>query len=272
MSFPSTISLASSAKYFGFVDPKNAYNANWDITWSFTFALTGIQHGFCTFLTTNPLLSSAIPGQYLGYLGNYPYLMDETGEFILSEDFERLTYETPSTSAYDISGVLAIAFDSTGYFALSDSDNSGIAQPNAKSNSLIVRSNNRLVFNEHLSSLDTSFFLASSVKSYQTLRFRLANGNKLYVDYQIPSSKYKNLATINLSSFKVDENQILYPAFSFSSPISSNSIPPSTIWMKNFHTQGCESSPTYETVQYTPLLTESGTIYTTISGISANPV
>jgi hypothetical protein len=44
------ISLSSNAKYFGIIDPKKAYNLNWDVVWSFTYALTGTQHGFSSFL------------------------------------------------------------------------------------------------------------------------------------------------------------------------------------------------------------------------------
>ena len=251
MSFPSNIYLASSAKYFGFVDPKSGYNDNWDITWSFTFALTGAQHGFCTFLTTSPSPLSSIPGQYLGYL----------------DDLTPITPESPTA----IGGVLAIAFDSTGYFALSDVNNFGISTTNCKPNSLVIRHGKSLIFNEHLSSLDTSFFLSSSTKSYQTLRFRLANTDKLYIDYKPTSGKYKNLATVNISAFRVN-NELLYPAFSYSSPISSISIDPSTLWIKNFHTQGCKNEPTYEIEDYIPLLPDGGTIYTSISGISATPI
>lgn len=271
MSFPSSIFLASSAKYFGFVDPKNAYNPHWDITWSFTYALTGTEHGFSTFLTTNPTLSTALPGQYLGYLGNYPYILTDDGEYILTEEGERLTYESP-VSGYDISGILAIAFDSTGFFALSDTDNIGISRDNVKQNSLIVRHNNRVVFNEHLSSLDTSFILASSSKVYNTLRFRLTDTNKLYIDYHRENQKFKNLATVTLSTFDPNELSSLYPAFSYSSPISSKNITPSTIWLSNFHTQGNTEDPTYETIPFTPLVNETPLIYTTLSGISANPI
>jgi hypothetical protein len=271
MAFPSNIFLASSAKYFGFVDPKMSYNAHWDITWSFTFALTGSEHGFCTFLTTNPLLSTGLPGQYLGYLGNYPYILTESGEYLLTESGERLTYEATTLSAYDTNGVLAIAFDSTGYFALSDADNSGLPINDIKRNSLTVRNNNGVVCHDALSALDTSFFLSSSVKNYQTLRFRLANGDKLYIDYKKGNADYKNLKTVSLSNFSIDENLILYPAFSFSSPISSISIKPSTLWLKNFHTQGNTSEPTYEILPFNSIY-PSNVTYTTISGITANPI
>jgi len=275
MSAPSNIYLAPSAKFFGFLDPKKAYNSHWDIVWSFTYALTGTQHGFCTYLSNSEILLSSLPGQYLGYLynvyGTYDYLLSEDSEIISTEGGESILYDDLSASTYINSGFLGIAFDSTGYFALSNSYNDGVSVNGVKKNSLIIRQGKNLIFNEALSALDTSFFLSSSVKSYQTLRFRLSNGNKLYIDYRNANTEYKNLTTVKLSNLDIANNTALYPAFAFSSPISSVSITPSTLWFKNFHTQGCVSDPTYETLDYQPITPHSNT-YTTISGITAIPV
>ena len=52
MSFPADIKLPANAKYFAFVDNNNQYNPSYDITWSFQYALTGTEAGFCTFLTS----------------------------------------------------------------------------------------------------------------------------------------------------------------------------------------------------------------------------
>ena len=243
MAFPSTVTLPISAKYFGLVDPKFSYNTNWDITWSFTYALTGTQHGICTFLSTTPILSNGLPGQYLGYSG----------------------YDT-----YNSNGVLAIALDSTGYFALSDAYNNGVNISQVNANSLIVRSGNNVIFNEPLSSLDTSFSLASSIKNYQTLRFRLANSaTKLYVDYKNSDNIFNNLATIAISTFDISTAPLVYPAVTYCSPISSLSITPSTIWLKNFHTQGNTGDPTYEITEFVPLTSTLVNSFTTISGITA---
>ena len=237
MAFPSDV-LLSSAKYLGFVDSKYAYNINWDVVWSFTYAITGTQHGFCTFLTTNPLLSTGIPGQYMGYYGNSP----------LS------------------AGILAITFDSTGYFALSNTSVGGIPISSTRPNSLVVRdSTNTVIFNQPLSSLDTSFVLASSTKDYKTLRFRYSNGGKkLYIDYYKDLQTFDNLATISISTLNITDSMVVYPGFTFCSPISSISITPSTLYLQNFHTQGNVSSPTYETLDYVPL-SSSITNFTTIS-------
>lgn len=238
MAFPSDVSLSANAKYFGFIDSKKAYDLNWDIVWSFTYALTGTQHGFCTFLTTSASLLSGIPGQYLGYLGNY-------------------------SSAH----ILGIAFDSTGYFALTNTCCSeGIPLSSTNRDSLIIRdSGTKIIYNSPLSSLDTSFILASSVKQFKTLRFRYVNGGKkLYIDYRRDDDSYKNLLTLAISTLNLSAYSKVYAGLTFCSPISGLSATPSTMYVKNFHTQGNISNPTYETLSFTSL-SSSITSFTTIS-------
>ncbi len=278
MAVRTDILLAPSAKYFGFVDDHTAYNTNWDITWSFTYALTGEQHGFCTYLAVSstpslsglPLSTIVLPGQYLTYHGNYPYLLDEDFNPILDENDENIYVE--GDSVYSPNGFLAIAFDSTGYFALSDEylPTDGVSLENTIPNSLIVREGPTVIFNEALSSLDSSFQLATSAKEFKTLRFRVANAvKKLYVDYKNEySDSYRNLATINLSNIDVDGYRLAYPTFAYCSPVSSLTIDPSKLWLKNFHVHGNPNLPTTESVEFTPL-SSSSTGYTTISGITA---
>jgi hypothetical protein len=241
MPFPSDIKLSPDAKYFGIVDYKKPYNLNWDVVWSFTYALTGVQHGFCTFLTTGQSISG-LPGQYLG---------------CNNDNF-----------------VLSIGFDSTGYFALSSPLRNGVLLSDTKPNSLIIRDSvNNVVFNERLSSLNTDFILASSVKAYQTLRFRYSNaGRKISVDYKIDGKKYSNITSLSISSLNINDNFIVYPGFSFCSPISGLNITPSTMHIQNFHTQGNTDYPTYETTECIPLTSIVPTTFTTISGISAFPM
>tara|TARA_R110002167_G_scaffold98020_4_gene258338 strand:+ start:22505 stop:23236 length:732 start_codon:yes stop_codon:yes gene_type:complete len=243
MSLPADILLPVGYKSFGMIDSKFGYNANWDISWSFSYALTGAEHGFCTFLSTSATLSGANPGQYLGY--------------------------------FESGGVLAIAFDSTGYFALSNTQTlEGVNTSEVKPNSLIVRdSNNVVMLNESLTALDTSFILASSTKTYKTLRFKYINsGRKLYVDYKNDSDLYTNLTTLTLTSNNIVDDTILYPGVTFCSPVSSSATDTSTLFVTNFHVHGNINPPTYETLDFTPLSTSSVTLYTTISGISANLV
>jgi hypothetical protein len=267
--YPSDVILPANAKYYGFIDNKLPYNSHWDITWSFSFALTGSEHGFTTFLTTQPTLTGGIPGTRLGYLGDKEYLKDENGNILLAETRERLVADPSALSSYDTMGVLAIAFDTTGLFALSSATYNGVGLSQIKRNSLIIRdSNDDLVYNTQLSSLDTTFFLTSSVKSYQTVRFRLSNaGRRLYVDKQKADLTYTNMLNLVISSFYVTSNDIVYAGLTYCSPVSSLTTP-STLYLKNFHAQGTYIEPTYEIVPSVSLYTPpTSSTFSTVSGI-----
>jgi len=272
--------LPSNAKYIGFVDSKKDYNPYYDITWSFTYSLTGEEHAFCTFLTALSTLSAGIPGQHVGYLGSTSTysitsinniltednldIFDESGGFLMDESLGIL-----SSGSVGTNGLMAICFDSTGLFALSSSSYGGVGINNIKKNSLIIRQGTNVIYNESLSSLDTSFQLASATKFPKILRFRYANqGKKLYIDWKYPQINFKNLLTLTCDLSLVG-NPIVYPAFSYTSPVSSLTSP-STLWLRNFHTQGVENTPTYETASmFVPLTSNIITQFTTISGISA---
>jgi hypothetical protein len=246
MAYPSDITLPTTYKNFGIIDNKLQYNSNYDIAWSFEYSLSSNangQHGFCTFLTTLSTIS-AFPGQYLGVIG-------------------------PSYDSGDIA--LSIAFDSTGFFALSNTYAAGVKLSATSPNSLIIRDRDNVIFNQPLSSLDTSFQL--SVSSYKIMRFIFCNfGRKLYIDYK-DTDKYINLLTLPLSTYTwMEDTTIMYPGISFCSPISSVNMTPSTLFIKNFHAQGSINSPSYEYMKYIPLTSTRPTIFTTISGISATPI
>jgi hypothetical protein len=239
---PSDILLPLNYKNFGIIDSKYKFNANYDIVWSFEYSiLNGIQYGICTFLTTLSSIS-AFPGHYLGVLG-------------------------PSYSSNNIA--LSIAFDSTGYFALSNQYASGVSLSSINHKSLIIRDKDNVIFNEPLSSLDESFTISES----KILRFIVCNsGRKLYIDYKI-SDKYKNLLTLSLSTYSwITDNTILYPGVSLCSPISALYILNSTFHLKNFHTQGNTALPSYENMKFIPLTSTRPNIYTTISGVTAIPI
>lgn len=267
MAFPSDILLPVNAKYFGFIDPKLQYNSNYDINWSFEYAITGTEHGFCTFLTTSPSLTASYPGHYLGYIGDQSYLLNQSGEYLLTENGEKILL---SLSGIDTSGVLGIAFDSTGLFALSTINTPGVGKSSIKKNSLIIRDNdNKVVFNEQLSAIDPSFSLAYSTKTPQILRFRFANGNKISIDYKTDSI-FKNLTSVPIK-FNVDAYPHLYVGYSYTSPVSSIQSP-STLYLKNFHTQGNISDPTTESTIFVPITAKRYNSYTTLSGVSAYPI
>ncbi len=226
--FPSNILLPIDAKYLIIGDFDKDYDPHWDITWSISYALTGTEHAFCTYLTESVPVSS-VPGHYLGYVNEYG----------------------------DPNGFLAIAFDTTGYFAVSSTYASGISPDNVKQNSIIIRNGQNLIYNQHLSALDSSFEFTETTKTFKILRFRVANAmTKLYVDYKT-TGEYKNLLQIPLSGYNLATISEMHPVLSYSSPVSSATSPDSTIWLKNFNIQGNDSPPTYETLEFVPLSTGS---------------
>lgn len=220
--------LPGNAKYFGFIDSKSNYNPHWDIVWSFSYTLSGSEHAFCTFLSNSAIPLSSNAGHYMGILSNS-------------------TVTNPS--------VLSIAFDSTGYFGLSNSYNSGLLPSSIKRNSLTIRDKNGIIFHSPLSSLASTFALTGS--NYKTLRFRLADACKsLHIDYKTDITTYQNLTSVSITGINVNSYGFLYPGFTYCSPISSLTNP-STLKLKNFHVQGILESPTYEVFEYSPYMTIS---------------
>ena len=265
MAYPDDILLPANAKKFGFVDTRYPYNPHWDINWSFSFALTGSEHGFTTFLTTDTTVISATGGQYLGVLPidyEYPNILSEDSEDILDEDSMDILYDDISLIPINI---LTIAFDTTGKFALSAGGNPGATQ--IKPNSLIIRDyKSNIIFYESLSTLSTRFFLTSSIHVFQTLRFRFANsGSKLSIDFKQTDSDFITLTSLSIN---IPIDNPAYPGFSFCSPVSSLTTP-STLYLKNFHSQGNTSPPTYTINSITPLSAKLSNNYTSISGVSA---
>lgn len=260
MSFPSDVTLPANAKYIAFVDEKKSYNPNYDIIWSFQYAISGQTSGlyrkecaFATFLTVSTLQISAIPGHYLGYSGNVPlsaFLLDENGDYILSEDNERIILEGNSENDGLIG--LCIAFDTTGLFALSSSSRPGVGLSNIKRNSLIIRDiNDNITLYEELSNIDPAFTILSSNKVYKTLRFKYTNTDKLTIDYKIDGSNtFVELTSVNINS-NSDSISHFRPGFSYCSPVSSpTSIRIANLYLKNFHVQGTENLTTVETIPF----------------------
>lgn len=280
----SDIILPLNAKYYGFTDLNSAANPEWDIVWSFTYALTGFttgQHGFCTFLTATPLISAAIPGWYLGYLGHEtgePFIFTETPELLTDEDDDPLQYESiiPPTALSVIAraGIMAVAFDSTGFFALSDeqSDFPGVGFDSVVKNSLIIRDQfNQVIFNVALSTLNPNFILFSSTqKYYQTIRVRLINAaTSLVVEFKPENdSSFQLLASISMTPAFIPylSGRNLYTGFSYCSPLSSLTIDPSTLFLKNFSVQAISGATTFEIIPTTSILPTNLT-YTSISGV-----
>ena len=168
--------------------------------------------------------------------------------------------------------IISVMFDTTGLSLISSIPSTTLLPiiPNC----LTIRDqSHNIIFYNALSTLDTSFILISSIKYYQTLRFRVANGFKnLYIDYKHQLGDYKNLLSLSLTSYNISALSSIYPGFTYMSPLSNNGLS-STLFLNNFHTQGNISPPTYETLEYTPLTYPNyGSGFTTISAITANPI
>lgn len=262
MSFPPDVTLPANAKYIAFVDEKKNYNPNYDIIWSFQYAITGQTTGifqkecaFATFLTVSTPQVSAIPGHYLGYSGNVPlsaYLLDENGDYILSEDNQRITLEGDYSDG--LFG-MCIAFDTTGLFALSSNSRPGVGLGSIKRNSLIIRDiNDNIVLYEQLSNINPAFTILSSNKLYKTLRFKYTNTDKLSIDFKMEGeTEFRELTSVKVE-LNPDIIEFFRPGFSYCSPISS----PATgriakLYLKNFHIQGTERQTTSEIVTFNPI-------------------
>jgi hypothetical protein len=274
MSFPSDIFLPSNAKYYAFVDDKLHYNPHWDINWSFEYSLTGEEVGFCTFLTNfSPI--TGWPGHYLGYSGNAPissYITTESGEYILTENGERILIE--SETGIGTNGILAIAFDSSGLFALSSSSRGGVGLNDIRKNSLIIRDGyDNLLVNVQLSSISSTLSTVSSQNSeYNLLRFRYSQaGNKLNIDFKRPIDSKFQLLTSIVQTLVIPENvSNIRVGLCYCSPISSNSITPGTMRIRNFHVQGNTNEENYENTLFVPITASKLTTYTTLSSLTAN--
>lgn len=270
MATPDDISIPANSKYVNFTEHDLAYNPEWDITWSFEFSAVGTNHGFCTFLSNTPTLSGLYPGQYLAYgYSDIQYLLTEDSENMITENDEFIVLEDSFLSG----GLLGIAFDTTGLFALSSNVRPGVGIDSISANSLIIRGDsNNVIYNRQLSSLNTEFFIASAQKNYQTLRFRYANGgSKLSIDFKSDDTEYINLVTIPLK-LSIDPTSDIYVGFSYATPVSGINSPISTLYLKNFHTQGNTNEPTHETLKFIPLTSSESSQYTTLTGISAFPM
>ena len=297
MAFPSDITLPDDARYYSFIETKRKYNSNYDIIWSFQYKLPDItstssealnieqpdnyQLGFSTFLTSLSSPISALPGQYLGdsdsaWILSGGKLTTEADVSLITEDDEYIEVETR-----DLSGTLIkIAFDTTGYYGVSGRDSrTGAEVFDRKRESLILRDfNNNVVYNEHLSSISTSFSTLST-DTFRTLRFRYVNlGQKLFIDYHdSDTTTYTTLTTIDLG-FRLENYSNLddiYCGFSFCTPIStvSKDLSAKEFFLRNFHTEWYEGySVLTETVTSAPISAFSNQTVSTISNITARPI
>jgi len=215
-----------------------AFNANYDIVWSFQYSLCGQSNasaGFVTFLTENLTLTGGGIGRALG-----------CGP---SSNF---------TNTSNVSGVsghqLSIAFDTTGLY--STSGHGFTTNKSASANSLIIRKGNTftLLSAFQLSGLDTNFTLLSTSTVYNTLRFTLTNSAQILKIDLLKNNEYVNLINVNTSNTIYNVLSTKYfIGVSYATPVSGNSNK-AVLKIKDFHIQGTTQTPTI-TARYPAILT-----------------
>lgn len=190
------------AKLINFIYSDDSFNVNYDLTWSFKFALCGAslvdsQAGFTTFLSTSPTVTGGGDYNNLGYTGSPP----------LS------------------GGLLSIGFDTYGVFALSSASFDGVSDLNIAKNSLIIRGPSptcSLLYNIPLNTLSTEFTLLSTTINFCWLRFRLGDVcSRIYIDYRYgDSSNYTQLTSLPVSlNFSISTEA--YVGISYTSPVTA---------------------------------------------------
>lgn len=204
------------------------YNSNYDIVWSFDFALSGSsdsEGSFTTFLYDCSTLSGGAPS--IG--GAYTPL-------------------TGSSFYNGVSGaILGINFDTTGLFALSSQSRDVDGILDTYKNSISIRSgestNYSLLTSVALSSLDTEFYLLSSENDFQRLRFRLTDvGQTIRIDYRYGYNDYQELFSypVNLT---VDNETSYKVGLGYTSPISGEGSNECKFTIRNFHIEGNSDTP-----------------------------
>lgn len=261
MSSTNDILLPIDAKYISFVDPKLKLNPHFDIVWSFQIALTGTDHAFSTFVCNSATYVPEL-GHYLGLpIGTnalatelYIPITTESGDYIIVSP-GRLP-----------SALISIAFDTTGYNALSTSFRPGLKISEIKKNSITIRDEDeRVIYHNALSALalsgaKTTVMMTSSQKYWQTLRFRLSNlGSKLDIDLKTDKD-YTTILSLPVNIAITNDDNV-YVGFTFTSPVSSSISPNSTLFLNNFHIQGNTSEPTYEIIDNIPFALDTDSKY-----------
>lgn len=276
-----------------------AFNANYDIIWSFKFSLCSSslngQGAFCTFLKQNSSnLQPGLTGNYLGYVEGFDYdtlncISAETGICLSTESntitgnphvyvgeetilLEQEIIPNGYITMHGMSGALiGIAFDTTGYFALSAAFTdstiiTGVDISQVVPNSLIIRGpapTCNVLYNIPLSSLTTNFTLLTTNETYCWLRFRMGNFfQTLTIDYRYDDdSSYTQLTSLPIA-IQIDNTTFTNIGLTYSSPMTSSSTNESIFRIKNFHVEGTTTYPNITltdpiTATITTLLTET---------------
>jgi len=269
-------------KVVNFEYNNQTFNVNYDLVWSFKYALVGgsilYQGGFTTFLR-QPFVALSGGGGYegLGYTGlettsDNGNLLAESQDVILAENDVDIIIDQTPTIVPSTSGIpgafLAVAFDTAGVFALSSNIRDGVGIGSITPNSLIIRGGEpgySLLYNLPLTSIDTAFNILSTEYNYCWLRFRLGDiCSKLYIDYRYDdSSQYTPLTSLPVSlSFNAGTQ--VNVGVSFATPLTSTDSYEATFNLMNFHIEGSTTAPLSTT--YSQLTSVGETILTAQSG------
>lgn len=238
MPYYQEILLPVDAKYYSFIIKDKTYNSNHDIVWSINFSLSDTidkQVGLCTFLT--PLSNNTTdiqPGHFLGTA--------------LSGDATMSILSNGEIKAINPFGVVNIAFDSTGLYALSTLRRDGLSAHQIKTNALIIRGcNNDVLLNTNLDSTGFSFN-----NTNQIVRCIFSNAEqRLSVSYRnISSTEFLLLTSIQLPYRVINNSNTdnLGVGFTYSSPISTTSSLVSKMLLYNVATDGVENNTNIITI------------------------
>ena len=229
---------------------KYAYCPQFDIVWSFDYAISGnaaTEAGFTVFLTQDVNTVGGSGGIDLGYSG----IGKVVGQ---GQNYTYLNKGLPG-------GVIAVGFDTTGSFPLSTTSSftlepgmthrNGITDSDRILNSVSIRAltsfdYNVYKFNVPIDELDPTFKIVESDLIYKTMRVRLGNiGRTLYIDYRYtPEDVFRNILTYDVDLGATSDTKYKVGA-SFATPIFTNSITRvGNIFIKNFHTEGSSVSGT----------------------------
>lgn len=177
---------------------KTAFNAKYDLTWSFQYSLSGngqASGGFSTFIYNNPTLVGGGDQNGLGF--------------------------TSTTTMPGVSGaILGVGFDSSGAFSSRQySLTTGTFDLSA--NTVGCRSGDYFTF-KGLQSIP--FNLIETEEVFRTLRFNLTDlGQTLHIDYKLDQSdQYTKLASFE-TGLLYTEDALVYIGIGVATPVLSGS-------------------------------------------------
>lgn len=254
-----------------------AFNANYDIVWSFSFNLSGSsnkQGAFVTFLQDSrvPFVSAGGVGIDTGFTGGACFIGIEGScdQYLATEGLSALV--TPDNSFTPISGAyMGCIFDTTGCAALATTYRDGLSAP--LPNSVTIRGwDSKLTYTRQVS----EFNFINNTDQWHTLRFRLGNlGRNLYVDWHGENNfTFVTIASAPVAHncFPIEDDTKFKVGIIYTSPISANSVDAIAKFRINeFQVEGIEQTPTY-TYNYPQDLVYSESFILPLSNIGATPI